>query len=106
MGGMAAGYVGSRTLHKDYWYILLMFVGSRIISSYHQILMKKGYLDISHAHFHNFILFLLANIVHSYGYFIEPDILRPDIYKLYERMSVLTPYEKRWHLSSLIHQQK
>ena len=106
LGGMAAGYVGSVTLDKNYWYILLMFVASRIISSYHQILTKKGYLSSNRNNFHYFMLFMFGNIVHGYGYFIEPDILKPDIYKLYERMSVLTPYEKRWHLSSFIYQQK
>ena len=50
---------------------------------------------------HFYILFTFAHIVHSYGYFIEPDILKPDMYNLYEKMSVLTPSEKKWHLSSL-----
>lgn len=50
---------------------------------------------------HFYVLFTFAHIVHSYGYFIEPDILKPDMYNLYEKMSVLTPSEKKWHLSSL-----
>lgn len=105
IAGMVAGYVGSRTLNKDYWYILLMFVASRIISSVHQSLMQSGILNPAHKHFHYFLLFLFSNFVHGYGYFIEPDILKPDIYNLYERMSVLTPNEKRWHLSSLVYMQ-
>ena len=38
LGGMAAGYIGSLTLNKNYWYILLMFVASRILSAIHQYL--------------------------------------------------------------------
>ena len=91
LGGMAAGYVGSLTLNKNYWYILLMFVASRILSAIHQYLMQTNILDPTNNHFHYFVLFLFSNIVHCYGYFIEPDILRPDVYNLYERMSVLTP---------------
>ena len=106
LGGMAAGYVGSLTLDKNYWYILLMFVASRILSAIHQYLMQTNILDPTNNHFHYFVLFLFSNIVHCYGYFIEPDILRPDVYNLYERMSVLTPNEKRWHLSSLIFKQQ
>lgn len=106
LGGMAAGYVGSLTLNKNYWYILLMFVASRILSAIHQYLMQTNILDPNNNHFHYFVLFLFSNIVHCYGYFIEPDILRPDVYNLYERMSVLTPNEKRWHLSSLIFKQQ
>ena len=88
---MAAGYVGSLTLDKNYWYILLMFVASRILSAIHQYLMQTNILDPTNNHFHYFVLFLFSNIVHCYGYFIEPDILKPDVYNLYERMSVLTP---------------
>lgn len=105
VGGMLGGYVGSKTLNKGYWYIFLMFVASRIISSFHQILMKEGYLNPNRSHFHVFTLFTFANILHSEGYFMEPDILNPDMYKLYERMSVLTPNEQRWHLSSLKYHQ-
>ena len=42
-----------------------------------------------------------AHGVHSYGYFLHPYILKNDMYGLYEKMSALTPNEKRWHLSAL-----
>lgn len=44
LGGMAAGYIGSLTLDKNYWYILLMFVASRIVGAIHQTLIQSGYL--------------------------------------------------------------
>lgn len=91
LAGMAAGYVGTLTLNKNYWYVLLMFIASRIVGAIHQSLIQAGYLDANHNQFHYFVLFFLTNIVHCYGYFIEPDILKPDVYNLYERMSVLTP---------------
>lgn len=91
LAGMAAGYVGTKTLNKDFWYVLLMFIASRIIGAIHQSLIQSGHLDHNRKQFHYFVLFFLTNIVHCYGYFIEPDILKPDMYNLYERMSVLTP---------------
>jgi hypothetical protein len=39
LAGVGAGIVGVKTLDKGYWYILIMFMGSRIISSIHKILM-------------------------------------------------------------------
>lgn len=35
LGGMAAGYMGTITLNKNYWYILLMFISSRIVGAIH-----------------------------------------------------------------------
>jgi hypothetical protein len=45
LAGMAAGYVGTKTLNKDFWYVLLMFIASRIIGAIHQSLIQSGYLD-------------------------------------------------------------
>lgn len=106
LGGMAAGYVGTITLNKNYWYILLMFISSRIIGAIHQYMLQTGILNPEHSHFHYYLFFAFSNIFHAYGYFIEPDILKPDVYNLYERMAVLTPNEKRWHLSSLNYKKK
>ena len=39
--------------------------------------------------------------VHSLGYFLHPYILKEDMYGLYEKMSALTPKEKRWHKAAL-----
>ena len=41
LAGCAAGYVGTLTLNKGYWYIMLMFVASRIIGAFHQTLIQK-----------------------------------------------------------------
>ena len=98
---MAAGYVGTLTLNKSYWYLLLMFLASRIIGAIYQALIQKKILDSENSQFHYYILFVIANMVHCYGYFIEADILKPDVYNLYERMSSLTPNEQKWHRSSL-----
>lgn len=70
LAGMAAGYVGTLTLNKNYWYILLMFVASRIVGAIHQILIQNGYLDQNNNNLHYFVLFFIANTVHCYGYFI------------------------------------
>lgn len=35
LGGVAAGYMGTITLNKNYWYILLMFISSRIVGAIH-----------------------------------------------------------------------
>lgn len=102
LAGMAAGYAGTLTLNKNYWYVLLMFIASRIVGAIHQSLIQSGHLSEQNSQYHYFFLFFVTNIVHCYGYFIEPDILKPDMYNLYERMSVLTPNEKRWHMASLI----
>ena len=42
---MVAGYVGTLTLNKGYWYIMLMFVASRIIGAFYQALIQKKVLD-------------------------------------------------------------
>jgi hypothetical protein len=70
LAGMAAGYVGTLTLNKNYWYILLMFIASRIVGAIHQTLIQNGYLDGNNNQLHYFILFFFANLVHCYGYFI------------------------------------
>ena len=33
----------------------------------------------------------MANWVHDIGYFMEPDILKPDVYNLFYNTSCLTP---------------
>lgn len=45
LAGMAAGYVGTLTLNKNYWYVLLMFIASRIVGAIHQTLIQSGHLD-------------------------------------------------------------
>ncbi len=70
LAGMAAGYVGTLTLNKNYWYVLLMFIASRIVGAIHQALIQNGYLDGNNSKIHEFFLFFLANLVHCYGYFI------------------------------------
>jgi hypothetical protein len=44
-----------------------------------------------------------AHAVHSFGYFLHPYILKEDMYGLYEKMSALTPKEKRWHHAALVY---
>ncbi len=83
IAGCAAGWVGTKTLHKDYWYLLLMFIGSRVLGSGYQSLLQKKYLDEKNNSFHYYFMFLIAHATHSYAYFIEPDILKPDMYNLY-----------------------
>lgn len=70
LAGMAAGYVGTLTLNKNYWYVLLMFIASRILGAVHQALIKSGYLSEQNSKYHYFFLFFVTNIVHCYGYFI------------------------------------
>ena len=41
VAGMAAGYVGTLTLNKGYWYIMLMFIASRIIGAIYQSLVQN-----------------------------------------------------------------
>jgi hypothetical protein len=42
---VGAGIVGVKTLDKGYWYILIMFMASRIVSAIHRILIEKKYLN-------------------------------------------------------------
>lgn len=39
LAGLGAGIVGVLTLDKGYWYILIMFMASRIVSAIHRILI-------------------------------------------------------------------
>ena len=39
LGGMAAGCVGTFTLNKNYWYVMLMFISSRIVGAIHEYLI-------------------------------------------------------------------
>ena len=70
VAGMAAGYVGTLTLNKGYWYIMLMFIASRIIGAIYQSLVQKKILNPEHSQLHYYLLFTVANMVHCYGYFI------------------------------------
>jgi len=45
LAGVGAGIIGVKTLDKGYWYILIMFMASRIISAVHRILIEKNYLN-------------------------------------------------------------
>lgn len=45
LAGVGAGIVGVKTLDKGYWYILIMFMASRIISAIHRILIEKKVLN-------------------------------------------------------------
>lgn len=45
LAGTAAGYIGTITLNKNYWYILLMFISSRIVGAIHEYLISEGYLS-------------------------------------------------------------
>lgn len=106
LAGMAAGWVGTKTLSKDYWYLFLMFVGSRIIGVVHKLLIENGYLEERNRHWHSFFMFFVAHSTHSIGYFMQPYLLKDDMYNLYERMSTLTLQEKKWHLTSLKYYKK
>jgi hypothetical protein len=44
LAGIAAGFVGTKTLRKEFWYMLLMFIASRIVGAIHQSLIQSGYL--------------------------------------------------------------
>jgi len=39
IAGMAAGYVGTKTLHSDYWYLLLMFLATRLMGAAYEYLV-------------------------------------------------------------------
>ena len=39
IAGMAAGCVGTFTLNKNYWYVMLMFISSRIVGAVHEYLI-------------------------------------------------------------------
>jgi predicted permease len=90
VAGLAFGLVGTRTLNKNYWYIMLMFVASRIWGAIYQYLLQKKILDSKRQGLHYYAMFAFANSVNSYGYFIEPDILKSDMYNLYDRMAMLS----------------
>jgi len=70
IAGVGAGIVGVKTLDKGYWYILIMFMASRIVSAIHRILIEKKVLNQEKMNWHFYFLFTFAHIVHSYGYFI------------------------------------
>ena len=91
IAGIAFGIIGTKTLNKNYWYIMLMFVASRIWGAFYQYLLQNKYLDNKYSHLHYYLMFTFANSINSYGYFIEPDILKSDMYNLYDRMAMLTP---------------
>ena len=90
LAGLAFGLVGTKTLNKNYWYIMLMFVASRIWGAIYQFLLQRKLLDSKRSHIHYYVMFAFANSVNSYGYFIEPDILKSDMYNLYDRMAMLS----------------
>lgn len=51
-------------------------------------------------------MFAFGNMINSYGFFIEPDVIGSDIYGLYDRMAALDKYEKRWDRSILLDHQR
>lgn len=101
LAGAAAGWVATKTLSKDYWYFYLTFIGSRLIGATHKALMEKGVLSRESTHWHAWAMMAFAHTIHSLGYFLHPYILKEDMYGLYEKMSALTPKEKRWHKAAL-----
>ena len=70
---------------------MLMFVASRIWGALYQYMLQRKFLDSKNSHLHYYFMFAFANSVNSYGYFIEPDIIKSDMYNLYDRMAMLTP---------------
>lgn len=70
IAGIAFGVVGTKTLNKSYWYIMLMFVASRIWGALYQYLLQKKYLDSKYSHLHYYLMFAFANSINSYGFFI------------------------------------
>lgn len=83
-----------------------MFVASRIWGAFYRYLVAEKYLDDKNSQYHYYLMFVVANAINSYGYFIEPDILKSDMYNLYDRMAVLTPNEKKWIRSSYVYTMK
>ena len=91
LAGAAAGWVASKTLDKEYWYIYLTIIGSRLIGAFHKILIAKGVLSEGNSHWHSYFMLMIAHAIHSYGYFFHPFFLENDMYGLYHKMSALTP---------------
>ncbi len=106
VAGAAAGWVASKTLSKEYWYFYLTFIGSRIIGAIHKYLISKGILSEENSYLHSYFMMTVAHLVHSYGYFLHPYILKDDMFGLYQKMSALTHNEKKWHLSTLRYNQR
>ena len=48
----------------------------------------------------------MANWVHDIGYFMEADILKPDVYNLFYNTSCLTQRQKRAHRSYLMNRKR
>jgi hypothetical protein len=93
--------MATKTLSKDYWYFYLTLIGSRIIGALHRYLISVGVLKEENSHLHSYIMMGVAHCVHSYGYFMQPYILKDDMYGLYEKMSALTFEEQKWHISAM-----
>jgi hypothetical protein len=101
LAGAAAGWVAYQTLSADYCYFYLTFIGSRLLGAVHGLLIERGTLKKENTHLHAWAMMAFAHSVHSVGYFLYPYILKEDVYGLYEKMSALTPKEKRWHHAGL-----
>lgn len=106
LAGAAAGWVASKTLSRDYWYFYLTFIGSRLLGAGHKQLIECGVLSRENTHLHCWAMMGFAHAIHSFGYFLHPYILKEDMYGLYEKMSALTPKEKRWHHAALVYSQR
>ena len=70
VAGCIAGWIGTKTLSKNYWGLFVMFIGSRVIGVVHQFLLSEKILDKKNINFHYYLMFFVAHAVNSYGYFI------------------------------------
>jgi hypothetical protein len=93
-------------LPKRHWHLVLALLGARIIDCLHSVACEKGYLSSDRKSLHIYLMFVLGNFFNCYGYFIEPDIISNDIFRLWERMANLGWREKAWLRSSYLTTQR
>lgn len=84
----------------------MALIGARIVDCLHSVAMEKGYLNPNRKSLHIYIMFVIGNFFNCYGYFIEPDTIGNDMFRLWERMANLGWREKGWIRSSYLATQR
>jgi hypothetical protein len=100
VAGLAAGAGTMAILPRDNWHFILMLVSTRVFDGYYKMMIQRGWFLERGINY--YVIFMLFSTVLSYGYFFEPDVLDPEVMKVYDRMAVLDVNERAWHVAILM----
>jgi len=93
--GFIGAFLGMMLENKENWYNWRMFLGGRAIHMVYNSLVNRGYIkenSMNYAYAFAFCSSLIAK-----GYFHEPKIINPELFKLYKGFSHLSEGENIWH---------